>query len=492
MIPASTVQGVVTVALGCAGYGAAVLGALQCRVQRAEFAVFGLAAGGGVMAVGGWLLARFDVLKRGPVSALAVLGVAAGLYWGRRITWERGRHHAGPWITALLLAALAGWMIPDAWQPPLGNEAWLWKVAAVFGGAPVAAWLHCGCLALLAGAAWLALSERCGEWAAATAALLAAGCPAALMYAARGESELLMAGAGMAAAAAILKGRELWWLAPLMSLAAAGSTMTADREWNGPLFAFLPWVAAPAASLLWGWLVRRQRMAALALAGFQLVTAPLPLEPEAGAREKARRESRADAEMVYALTDSRAVIVSELPMTRAQSGRSMAPVVNLDVLGAAVLPGLRPDHEQRSKAPSSPNGRYVVTSPERITEVRFYWRGQEVPRRSAWRMRVREGEGRAADLFDNDLVTGCRCTVEIDFGGPVQIDEMRTRGPVGEPAALPQGLRRAAVEELKRRGVTHILARAASPLGADLATHAEYWGVSRKGERPDAVLYALE
>ncbi len=49
MIPASTVHGVVTVVLGCAGYGAA--------------------AGGGVMAAGGGLLARFNVLKREPVPA---------------------------------------------------------------------------------------------------------------------------------------------------------------------------------------------------------------------------------------------------------------------------------------------------------------------------------------------------------------------------------------------------------------------------------------
>ncbi len=60
MIPASTVRGVVTVALGCAGHG--------------------LAAGGGVMAAGGWRLARFDVLKRGLVPAdLAQAGRALTL-----------------------------------------------------------------------------------------------------------------------------------------------------------------------------------------------------------------------------------------------------------------------------------------------------------------------------------------------------------------------------------------------------------------------------
>jgi hypothetical protein len=133
------------------------------------------------------------------------------------------------------------------------------------------------------------------------------------------------------------------------------------------------------------------------------------------------------------------------------------------------------------------NGRHLpipLTSP--AAEIRLFHKGSEIARQPHWLVRC-------PAAFDNSLLTACAASLaEVDFGAPTIVDEIRIHGFQGVTAYWPPGLRRAAVDELKRAGITHLLLNDRLGLSGDLSRNARFWGLHEVGERAGARLYALD
>ena len=160
-----------------------------------------------------------------------------------------------------------------------------------------------------------------------------------------------------------------------------------------------------------------------------------------------------------------------------------------------------------------------------IHELRIFDGSSELPRKPQWRLRARPYAWGIQDAFDNSLVTfwisGQELRpgqfVQVDFGGgedadAVQIDaapnqwgvRLRLEGKTvrGQWVSLsssprqsemprPIGLRRAAAEELKRRGVDYVLMFDKNPGAEDLQRNADEWGIRQVAEYRSAKLYQL-
>lgn len=119
-------------------------------------------------------------------------------------------------------------------------------------------------------------------------------------------------------------------------------------------------------------------------------------------------------------------------------------------------------------------------------EIRLYYKHSEIPRSPDWLVRCPEA-------FDNSALTRCTAPyAEIDFKRPTTVDEIRILGHHGRAVQSQSGLRRAAILELKRAGITHILIADTSPLAGDLIRNASFWGIHEAGDRAGAHLYALD
>jgi hypothetical protein len=127
--------------------------------------------------------------------------------------------------------------------------------------------------------------------------------------------------------------------------------------------------------------------------------------------------------------------------------------------------------------------RYELDLPG-AAEVRFFAMGAEIRRERTWRVLC-------PDAFDGSLVTACSGKAGVSFGREVAVDEVRVFGRRGIPSPVPQGLRRMAAEELKRRGVTHVLTRGDGALADELSRSAEYWGVEEIAEIDGTRIYRI-
>lgn len=161
-----------------------------------------------------------------------------------------------------------------------------------------------------------------------------------------------------------------------------------------------------------------------------------------------------------------------------------------------------------------------------IGEFRVMHGRQELRRAPRWRLRANANPWNVQMAFDNSPVTRWRSRhilfagmyVEVDFGRPETIDrvvlecardqhkirlklegelpsgEWKTLVPAPEQAELapPLGLRRAAVEELKRRGIDHLLVFENNFGADDFRKHAALWGITLLGERNSVRLYQLD
>jgi hypothetical protein len=160
-----------------------------------------------------------------------------------------------------------------------------------------------------------------------------------------------------------------------------------------------------------------------------------------------------------------------------------------------------------------------------IHELRVYEVGRELPRQPRWRLTANPWPWGIQSAFDNSILTFWMCGhwlrsgmyVEVDFGRPEQLDAVlietapnqwgiklslqgrdaagRWLPLAGQPemsdAPRPLGLRRAAAEELRRRGIDYLLVFD-SDLGAeDLRTKAALWGIEEVGQYKQARLYKL-
>jgi hypothetical protein len=190
-----------------------------------------------------------------------------------------------------------------------------------------------------------------------------------------------------------------------------------------------------------------------------------------------------------------------------------------------------------------PNGRLRFTFPARplrairvnqtasgtdvwsINELRIFLGGHELPREASWRLTAHPYPWSIQDAFDNAPVTFWRSGeanrpgmfVEVDFGGIREADEVVLEGPAdqygirleleggtgdaswqrlaGQPVASDGapylGFRRAAAEELKRRGIDYVLCFQDEAWADDLRRNRDLWGVQEVGAAAGGRLYRL-
>ncbi len=158
-----------------------------------------------------------------------------------------------------------------------------------------------------------------------------------------------------------------------------------------------------------------------------------------------------------------------------------------------------------------------------IHEIRAFNEGREVPR-SGWRATARPFPWGAAAMLDGRLASFWLCGetlrrgeyVQIDFPGRPAVDSVLVEAAPDQPGIrlrlegrvdngwmqladrpeigtepIPPGIRRAAAEELRRRGNDYLLAFDGEFGADDLRQHAADWGIRQTGEYKGARVYRL-
>lgn len=186
-------------------------------------------------------------------------------------------------------------------------------------------------------------------------------------------------------------------------------------------------------------------------------------------------------------THPAAVIASSDPLPLAWTTRRVLPLAPfMPVFEIAASPSRQPARLEIRRFSPLTGQTLPIPLAAPAAEIRLYLKGREVPRSPAWRVRCPEA-------FDNSVLTLCAAPyAEVDFKRPVTVDEIRVLGQNGAAVEPRQGLRRAAIDELRRAGITHILIANSHPLAGDLTRNARFWGIRDSGDRADAHLYALD
>lgn len=160
-----------------------------------------------------------------------------------------------------------------------------------------------------------------------------------------------------------------------------------------------------------------------------------------------------------------------------------------------------------------------------ISELRVLNKEREVARDPAWRLRANPNPWDVQLAFDNSQVTRWRTWqvaepgmfIEIDFGGSPAVDgirletsdydtvKMRVEGadPSGRWTLLTdqavwttrpvtQQLRRAATEEIRRRGVRHVLINSADYRADDFFQYSTHWGMREIARAYTSRLFLIE
>ncbi|MBI5283069.1 MAG: hypothetical protein HY858_15390 [Candidatus Solibacter usitatus] len=412
----------------------------------------------------------------------------------------------------------------------LALAVWRRKDIRVEESEPLPRWAVAACAAVGVAYGWMALSDAAAEAAAIPHFLFLPWLALAVLAAARRvarpagavcaglltfTSQALMTYAGQEGpqvlvafclfsscwlAALAWQSRQFRLLLPAVLLAVFTSRIwtTTGTAFGGFLFDRLPWAAVPFAALLAGWAVQRLALWAAVLAAFQLVTAWPPVtELLAPAWTRRLAEERKLAAQLGAYLDesvpAAAFVLTDMPLLRSRTTRNFTDSKELlRMARVAIEPVLQPSRERRIPLMDTPRRRFAIERGGWVSEVRFFHNGVELSRSPGWRVRTLEGEMRASLALDNSMVTGCDCALEVDFGAPVQFDEVWIGGTGGEFIGVPRGLRRAAIAALKQRGVTHILAGESGALADELNRNARYWGVTEVGARHGAHLFQLD
>ena len=160
-----------------------------------------------------------------------------------------------------------------------------------------------------------------------------------------------------------------------------------------------------------------------------------------------------------------------------------------------------------------------------INELRIFLSGQELLREAGWRLTAQPNPWSIQDAFDNSPVTFWRSGevihsgmfVEVDLGAWRRADQVVLEGPtdqygirlkldgetgdgawepladqpVASDGAPYLGFRRAAAEELKRRGIDYILCFQDEAGSDDVRSNRDLWGVEEVGAAGGARLYRL-
>jgi hypothetical protein len=203
-----------------------------------------------------------------------------------------------------------------------------------------------------------------------------------------------------------------------------------------------------------------------------------------------------------------------------------------DILWTPLVPGSAPTRLLRFRfAPQNLQAIRVVQTGRHqseywsVTELRMFHDGRERPRASDWRLRAHPNPWYVQMAFDNSLVTRWSSQqglfpgmfLQADFGGGLMVDaveitcsrdqrhvRLRLEGQDAEGqwktlAASPGeseleplfGLRRAAIEELKARGIGYLVVMATDLFADDFFSHPSLWGFRQVGEVSGYRLYEL-
>ncbi len=161
-----------------------------------------------------------------------------------------------------------------------------------------------------------------------------------------------------------------------------------------------------------------------------------------------------------------------------------------------------------------------------ISEFRVFDGPRELGRPARWRLAARPNPWDIQLAFDNWSITRWRSWarirpgmfVQVDFGAAETVDRLRlemafdqngvrlaaegrtpsgqwislARQPVNGGIAPPLDLRRLAIRELRRDGVTHILTTQGDQLWDDFEKNAPRWGIRQAGAVDGIRLYRLE
>jgi hypothetical protein len=161
-----------------------------------------------------------------------------------------------------------------------------------------------------------------------------------------------------------------------------------------------------------------------------------------------------------------------------------------------------------------------------IAEFRVYQTNQELPRLPQWRLRAEPNPWDVQLAFDNSPVSRWRSWqaprpgmyIEVDFGEARSVDQVKLECPVGmehvrmqlegddgtgrwtvasaEPHVQIEqpvrGMRRAAIELLKKRGIHYMLVQPGDEGADDFRANADLWGITRIGEVNETRLYGFD
>ncbi|MGJ5813305.1 hypothetical protein [Paludibaculum fermentans] len=502
-------EGALATLLLTGSLGWLVLGVCRIRLQAAERWPAALACGV-PLATGAVCLAG---TRKGALLWAAILFSALAI-WRRKGIPVETQEPLPRWLLAVLASVMAvfGFLalsnpqttpvvwddslvkamgIVRHWTPAGWDAGTLWTLPYRFGAEPAIRLVHL-CFLVGLSLAVLAAARRWMEPVGAVCSALLVFTAAPLLgFSGLGGSQVLF---GFCVFSALWLGvatRQvliLPWIVLLAGFAWRIAPDSGGSAFSGFVFLHLPWILIPFAALALGWLVRRQRAVAAVLVGFQLVT----VWPGLAGRLAPAHDLTVgveDARMLERAVGPNAFFLSEIPLARSL----MAHQVSRDPALLALLGRAFGDwREARSTVPATPRRSYTLPRQGVSSEVRFYQAGVEVPRSTQWRVRTLAGDDRAGWAFDNSPVSGCDCALEIDFGQPLNFDEVRVLGNYGQPVKPPGGLRRNAVILLKRLGITHVVVREGSALADELHRNAGYWGVKETGQREEVHLFALE
>ncbi|MGC4053225.1 MAG: hypothetical protein QM757_28305 [Paludibaculum sp.] len=502
-------EGAVATLLLTGSLGWLVLALCRVRLRRYERWPAALACGVPCSTALIWLAGP----RKGALLWAAILLTGLAI-WRRKDILIEESEPLPRWLSAGLAVVMGVFSIlamtnamptPAAWDEALvhaqgivrhwGQGGWdagtLWNLPYRFGSEAAVRLVHLGLLIGLALAVLAAGRRWMTPMGAVCAALLVFTASPLLRFASSGGSQILFVFCVFSAIwlmAAAKQWRMLPWSGLLGWFAWRIAAESGGPAFSGFVFLPLPWLMVPFAALALGWLVQRQRAAAAVLAGFQLVT----VWPESARRLEPRQDLAQgveEARMLERAVGPDACFLSEIPVARSL----MTHRVSRDPALLALL------HRafgtwREARVPVSGGVRRSYTIPRHgvMGEVRFFRGGVEVPRSGGWRVRSLQGEERAGWAFDNSPVSGCDCALEIDFGQPIQFDQVRILGTAGRSVEPPGGLRREAVILLKRLGITHVVVSEGDALADELHRNAEYWGVKETGQREEVHLFALE
>ncbi|MBA3976498.1 MAG: hypothetical protein C0504_20010, partial [Candidatus Solibacter sp.] len=373
---------------------------------------------------------------------------------------------------ALLAAAFAR-RLASLYQPdPSPNRAHLLAAVLVFASTPLAL-AACdartglaGLVALTAGLflAFLAVRERCIRAAAASAIAFT------LAVALPGSNPafpgfLFLPFANYPAAI------------PLAAIAAAVLL--------APYRTILALVAA--LHLITSWPAVTDLLAPKSLARFSPIAWSEAATPNRDAWLAAHLPGYIQARFLDEATHPAAVIATSESLPLAWTARRVLPLAPfMPMLAAAISPNSHSTRlETRRFSPLTGRTLPIPLSAP-AAEIRLYFKGREVPRSPSWRVRCPEA-------FDSSVLTLCTAPyAEIDFSRPVSVDEIRILGHQGVSVPTLTGLRRSAIDELRRAGITHILIGGSHPLAGDLSRNTRFWAIRDSGDRADSHLYALD